>query len=157
MKPALYVETSVIGYLTSRPTRHVVTAARQQITREWWETRRTDYDLFISRFVVEEAAAGDPEAAAERAEALRGLRVLGLTPDAEALARALREEVPLPKKAAVDALHIAVATTNGAEYLLTWNFKHIANAALRNRIEEVCRSRGYEPPVICTPEELLGR
>lgn len=157
MNPALYVETSVVGYLTSRPSRHVVTAARQQLTREWWDSRRADYDLFISRFVVEEVASGDADAAAERVEALRGLRVLGLTPEAEALARALREEVPLPEKAAVDALHIAVAAANGAVYLLTWNFRHIANAVLRNRIEEVCRSRGYEPPVICTPEELLGR
>lgn len=119
MKPSLYLETSVVGYLTSRFSRDLVTAARQRLTREWWETQRADYDPFISQFVVEEAAAGDAEAAAERSEALIGLRVLELAPDAEALARALRKEVPLPEKASVDALHIALAATTGARYLLT--------------------------------------
>lgn len=106
---------------------------------------------------MEETAAGDPGAADERAEVLRDLRVLELPLATDRLARALREDVPLPARAAVDALHIAAAATGGADYLLTWNFKHIANATLRNRIVEVCRTMGYEPPVICTPEELMVR
>ena len=155
MKPALYVETSVIGYLTSWPSRNVVTAARQHLTQQWWDTRRENYDVFISRFVLEEAAEGDATAAAERAAVLAGLPVLGFSTAAQVLAEVLRREVPLPVKAAVDALHVAVAATNGVDYLLSWNFKHIANAALRNRIAQTCRSLGYEPPVICTPEELM--
>ena len=81
--------------------------------------------------------------------------LLEVTAAAESLAAALLEEVPLPQKAATDALHIAVAAVNGVEYLLTWNCRHIANPALRPRIESVCRRMGFEPPVICTPQELL--
>jgi len=72
-----------------------------------------------------------------------------------ALATSIVVGVPLPEKAAIDALHIAVAAVNGVEYLLTWNCKHIANPSLRPQIERTCREMGFEPPVICTPQELL--
>ncbi len=87
---------------------------------------------------------------------LQGLPLIEPGEQADALAERLLREVPMPKKAAVDAAHIAVAAVSGMDYLLTWNFKHIANAVLRDRIERVCRLNGYKPPVICTPEELLG-
>ena len=106
--------------------------------------------------VVQECKAGDPDAAARRLAALEGLTVLELIPEAQALAISLVREVPLPTRAATDALHIAVAAVNGIAYLVTWNCAHIANATLRPRIEAICRGAGYEPPVICTPLELLG-
>ena len=156
MKPALYLETSVLGYLAARFSRDLVTAGRQQLTRAWWQTERNRYEIFVSPFVLDESEAGDAEAAAERAELLEGLPLIEPDERAETLAERLMREVPLPKKAAVDAAHIAVAAVSGMDYLLTWNFKHIANAVLRDRIERVCRSSGYKPPMICTPEELLG-
>lgn len=64
-------------------------------------------------------------------------------------------EGPLPRKAAVDALHISIATVHKVEYLLTWDCRHIANAAMRIKIEAVCRSRGCTAPIMCTPEELM--
>lgn len=152
---SVYLETSVIGYLTSRMSRQLVTAANQQLTREWWEDHREEFDLFISQFVVQEAGAGDPVAARERLEVIGQIPKLDVTPDAQALAKELVKNVPLPDKAEVDALHVAVATVHGVDYLLTWNCKHIANAALRPRIEAVCRNSGYEPPTICTPQELM--
>lgn len=155
MKPALYLETSVASYLTARPSRDLITAARQQLTAEWWETRRAGYDVFISPLVLEEAELGDAEAAAARLAVLRELEVVEPSPEADVLAEALMREVPLPEKAAADAVHIAVAATSGAEYLLSWNFKHIVNPVLREQIGEVCRRRGYEPPTLCTPEDLL--
>jgi predicted nucleic acid-binding protein len=111
--------------------------------------------VYVSRFVVGECAAGHSVAAADRLRVLAEVPLLEVTTDAESLAAALLEEVPLPPKAATDALHIAVAAVNGVEYLLTWNCRHIANPALRPRIESVCRRMGFEPPVICTPQELL--
>jgi hypothetical protein len=81
--------------------------------------------------------------------------LLTLSEEATGLAQALITPGPLPANAVVDALHIAIAAVNGMHYLLTWNCTHIANAAIRSDIEDVCRARGYEPPVICTPEELL--
>jgi len=155
MKPPLYVETSIVSYLTARPSGIIVTAARQEITRRWWSIRRARFRLFTSAFVMEEAEEGDLEAARQRLDALREAEKLELHDEVRPLARKLIEEGPLPAKAALDALHIAVSATSGMDYLLTWNMKHIANAAMRNRIERICRSSGHEPPIMCTPEELM--
>jgi hypothetical protein len=155
MKPTVYIETTVPSYLTAWPSRDVVRAGQQQITRDWW-VHRTEYEMRVSPLVLAECAAGDPEAATERLTALSGVPILELTPEAEQLAGVLMKEVPLPERAATDALHVAVAAVNGVEYLVTWHCTHIANAVLRPRIEAACRRVGYEPPTICTPQELLG-
>jgi len=155
MKAKVYVETTVVSYLTARPSRDIVIAGHQQITHDWWQICHEKFDLVASQLVVQEASAGDQEAAQERLDVLNTMTLLGVTEDAEALARDLVKAGALPEKAPEDALHIAIAVTNGVEYLVTWNFRHIANATVRARIEEVCRSEGYEPAIICTPEELL--
>lgn len=155
MKPRVYVETSIIGYLTSWPSGNLVIAANQKLTKDWWKGRREEFDIYISQFVVEESSSGDPEAARERLEVIKGLSELDVNEDVERFAETLMRLVPLPEKAEVDALHIATATIGGMDYLLTWNCRHIANPALRPRIETVCRGRGYEPPSICTPQEIM--
>jgi predicted nucleic acid-binding protein len=155
MKPRLYLETTIPSYLTAWPSRDLVRAAHQQTTREWWEQRRVEFDLFVSQIVVRECQGGDATAAEERLKAIRNLPLLEETAESLALAESLLREVPLPEQAAVDALHIAIAAVHGMHYLLTWNCTHIANASLRSRIESVCREHGYEPPIICTPDELL--
>ncbi|MFB6099035.1 MAG: type II toxin-antitoxin system VapC family toxin [Salinibacter sp.] len=132
-----------------------MTLARQELTREWWNTRRHRHELYTSEVVIGEAGEGDEEAAQQRLDALRGLKELETSAQAEDLATALLEEGPLPEKAAVDALHIAISATEEIEYLLTWNCTHIANAAMRKPIEEVCRTRGVDAPIMCTPEELM--
>lgn len=154
MRPKVYLETSVISYLTAWPSRDLVKAAHQQITREWWGTR-SRFDLYVSQIVLREAGAGDPTAAEARLASLAGLPVLTAGPAASVLAQHLITEGSLPQKAAVDALHIAIAVVNGIDYLLTWNCTHIANAAMRHKIDGVCRRDGYEPVVLCTPEELM--
>jgi hypothetical protein len=150
----VYVETSIISYLAARMSRDLITAAHQQITQEWWDNRRSDFDLFISQLVVREASAGDEQMAKKRLELIEKIPLLELGPHALDLAYALIQEGPLPEKASEDALHIAVATVHGMDYLLTWNCKHIANAQMRNAVVRVCRAGGYEPPLFCTPEEL---
>lgn len=155
MKPKVYVETSVISYLTSRPSRDVVVAGHQQTTREWWHTCRDRFELVASQIVLGEAASGNPEAARERVAVLGELDLLAVTPEAMTLAQQLVKSAAIPAKAAQDAMHLAVAVTNGVAYLVTWNCRHLANALLRTKIEEACRAAGYEPVVICTPEELL--
>ena len=155
MKPRVYLETTVPSYLTAWPSKELVMAGHQQVTREWWELRRQDFDVFVSQFVIDEASAGDPDAARRRLEVLSDLPLLDPSDDVQPLADELMKGVPLPAKAVADSLHIAIATVNGMQYLLTWNCAHIANAELRVNIEAVCRKFGYQPPVICTPEELL--
>jgi hypothetical protein len=151
----VYVETSVVSYLTSRLSRDLIVASHQQITQDWWANHRERFELFVSQTVLEEAVVGDQESARQRLNAIENMPFLEITEEAVALAKDLVRIGPLPEKAEVDALHIAIAVTNRVDYLLTWNCKHLANAALRGRIERVCRARGYDPVVICTPEELL--
>lgn len=155
MKPKVYIETSVISYLSARPSRDVIVIANQQITGEWWQTRRQDFDLYVSELVQFEASGGDPEAAKKRLESIKEVPVLTLTPTIIGFGEKLVQEGSLPEKASADALHIAIASMNGLDYLLTWNFKHIANAAIRYKVERICREEGYEPPIICTPQELM--
>ena len=157
LHPKVYVETSVISYRTSRLNRDLIVAANQQITQDWWEVHRPQFDLYISQLVIQEASYGDADAIERRLQVLSDIPLLKLTEETVMVAEKLVEKGAIPKKVVEDALHIAVATINGMDYLLTWNFKHIANAAMRSKIETVCRDAGYEPPVICSPQELLGR
>ncbi|MFC1643249.1 type II toxin-antitoxin system VapC family toxin [Myxococcota bacterium] len=152
--PRIYVETTIVSYLVAHPSRDLVVAALQQITRDWWDTRDA-FDLYVSQLVLDEASAGDADAAARRLVALREATLLQTTGEAASLAQALVQSGGLPPKAAADALHIAVAASHGLDYLLTWNCTHIANATMRGRIESTCRTVGFEPPVICTPVELV--
>ena len=154
MKPRVYLETSVISYLTGRPSRDLVTAAHQQITRDWWD-QRGRFDLFVSQAVLAEAARGDADAAARRLEALGEPAVLPVTAEAADLAERLIRENAMTAEAVIDAVHVAVAVVNGMDYLLTWNCTHIANAAIRVKIERACGQAGFQAPVICTPEELM--
>lgn len=154
MKPKVYLETTVISYLTAVPGRDIVQAAHQQITREWWGGRHR-FDLFVSQAVLAEAARGDVEAAGRRLAVLQEIPVLAVGPHVSDLAERFIKMGAIAPKAAIDAVHIAVAVVHGMDYLVTWNCTHIANAAIRGKIEFVCRDAGLEPPIICTPEELM--
>jgi predicted nucleic acid-binding protein len=156
MISTVYIETSVVSYLASIPSRDLLTAAHQQVTHQWWGTRRSSFELFISQLVLDECMAGNTEASKRRSMFLANLPLLDIDSEVTALARNLAMKVPLPKKAAADALHIAVAVRHGIEYLMTWNCAHIANAELRPRIDRTCISCGYVPTILCTPEELIG-
>ena len=155
MMPTVYLETTVIGYLAMRVSNILRVAANQQSTREWWDNHRGRFDLFISRFVVQECSAGDAVAARERLTYLEGIPLLEESKEVASLAKLLLAGVPLPAKAATDAVHISIAAVNGIEYLLTWNCRHIANPSFRLGIERVCREMDCEAPVICTSQELL--
>lgn len=156
MNPTVYIETSVVSYFANRDSRDVIVLAQQQITREWWRDAAKSFDLFVSDLVLSEIGQGDSLAANARLEAVASIPILGLDAESEALAERLLKVAALPQKAQDDALHIAVATVNGMDFLLTWNCTHIANARAREIINYCCRTAGYEPPVICTPPELGG-
>lgn len=156
VKPTVYIETTIPSYLAARPSRDLLVTAFQQMTREWWDGRRAEFDLFVSQIVLDEAAAGDADAARRRLELLSGVPVLEINEACRKLAAQLIVGVPIPERAALDALHVAVAAVNKMDYLVTWNCTHIANATLRGRIESICAANGFTAPTICTPQELLG-
>ncbi|MBN1900164.1 type II toxin-antitoxin system VapC family toxin [Candidatus Sumerlaeota bacterium] len=153
---SIYVETSIISYLTSRPSRDLRSAAWQQITNQWWRLERKKYDLFTSELVVAEASYGDPEAAKARLEALRGIDEIPVNDEAKAFAARLIENGGVPSGSEADALHIALACVHEMDYLLTWNFRHIDNAETKPIIRSICVTAGYTCPEICTPLELFS-
>ncbi len=153
---SVYIETTVISYLVSRPSRDILVAAHQQTTFEWWATRRHEFECYISQVVIDEIIAGNTEAAKKRMNKVEDLAVLEVTREAEALTEAIIQGSAIPQRAVRDAAHIAVATVNGIDYLLTWNCRHLANAQIIRKVSLVCNAQGYDMPVICTPEELMG-
>ncbi len=152
----VYLETTVISYLTARPMRTVVGAAHQQITLDWWHHRRHEFDLVVSEAVIREAERGDADAAERRLAVLKGIPRLALTEEALRLAEGFVRRGLLPSKASEDGLHIAVATVHRVDYLLTWNCAHIANPELQAKLAEYLGELELFLPFICTPEELLG-
>ncbi len=156
MPRRIYIETTIPSYLTARPSRDIVQAARQQLTREWWDVERRNYDLCISQIVLDEAAAGDAEAAQRRMAVIDTLPLLDLTFEVDGLAETIMQSGLLPVSASRDAVHIAVTAVHQVHFLLTWNCRHIANATIFRDLQHVIMSAGYDMPVICTPEELLG-
>lgn len=156
MAAPTYLDSNVISYLTAWPSRDVVSLAHQQLTREWWDRQRHGFELHVSELVLFEIGRGDSSAAQTRLEFVRGLPILRITPEARVLADRIFRATTLPDKAAADALHIALAAVNGMDFLLTWNCTHIANGVILKVVNAVCRDHGYEPPIVCTPEELLA-
>ena len=155
MNPSVYIETSVIGYLTSWPQENVTVAGHQNTTREWWSTAADRFELFVSQLVLRECSDGAADAVRDRLRRIGGIPLLPITPAAEHLADALMRGHAVPEDQPNDALHIALAASHGVQYLVSWNFRHIVNASIRPAIERVCRDAGYDPPILCTPEELL--
>ena len=152
----LYIETSIISYLRQTPSSQVITAARQLLTHRWWNHERLNYDLVISQYVIDEVSCGDPDLATDRLRALDGLPLLPHDSEIPRIAQEIMSIGVFPEKGQVDALHIAAVAHHRIQYLLTWNCKHIANAKILPRINNVLAGMGIPIPTICTPEELLG-
>ena len=150
----VYVETTVVSYLTSRPNRDIVIAAYQELTRKWWNEERQYFELYISEVVVDEASKGDPTAAAERLEVLNDIAALKKSDDVNRLAELLLKAKAVPVHVPEDAVHIAFAAAWNIPFLITWNMRHLLNAVAQPRIQAVCLSAGFQAPVICTPESL---
>jgi hypothetical protein len=156
MSETVYIETSILGYLTARSTKNLILAANIEITRDWWEFRRSAFTLYTSEAVLDEVVQGDAAIATQRLDILHDFPLLALNQDVQDLAVQLLTRSNLPPKARVDAIHIAAATVHGMDYLLTWNCKHIANAQIQGKLAEISLDFGYVLPVLCTPNELMG-
>lgn len=156
MKKRIYIETSFISYLTNPISRDLVLAAHQEISQEWWRKKRKGYLLLSSSLTHKEASEGNPEYSRKRIEVLNEVSLLDITQEAIDLSKELIKLAIIPDKANHDALHIATATVNQVDFLLTWNCRHIANAIIQKKISKIAKSFGYETPYICTPIELMG-
>jgi predicted nucleic acid-binding protein len=156
-RPKLYLETTIPSYLTARTSRHFVTARMQDVTKRWWNSWRTQLEIYISDIVVLEVTAGDPQAAKKRRTVLEGFPILENNGDSRAFAARILKTCGLPGQAIRDAQHVAVAAMHALDFLLTWNCAHLANPQIASNIRRVCQSEGYSCPMICTPEQLMEK
>ncbi|NER94958.1 MAG: type II toxin-antitoxin system VapC family toxin [Symploca sp. SIO1B1] len=155
MTGSVYIETSILGHLTARPTDNLIVAANIKITQDWWDECSSSFTLYASEIVEVEAAKGDSVMAAQRLNLLQSLMLLELTEESFELSQAFLHQSNLPPKASNDALHMALATVYSLDYLLTWNCKHMANAQIQRKLAQISSNLGYALPVICTPYELI--
>lgn len=155
MKESIYLETTVVSYYTSKPSRDIIVLAHQEITREWWPKAKERFDIYISEIVVEEAALGDPEAAKRRLEELKDFPHLELNDTVEEMANVYMEQLEIPEKAFRDAAHLAIASIHRVDYLVTWNCTHLANGEVIKKLMEINETFGIHTPIICTPESLM--
>ncbi|MEK7307603.1 MAG: type II toxin-antitoxin system VapC family toxin [Nitrospirota bacterium] len=155
MKSTVYIETSVISYLTAKPSRDLIVVAHQQITIDWWETALPHYDAFISPIVLDEISRGDINAVQARLEKVSVFPVLEVLPETRNLADTYFSELDIPEKARSDSYHLAIAAWHGIDFLVSWNCTHIVNGRIKMLIEEINAKQGIRTPIICTPEELM--
>jgi hypothetical protein len=152
----VYVESTIPSYVVARPARDILQAARQQLTRDWWDFGRTEHELFISQVVLDEIAFGEAAMARLRLDLVGDVPMLEFTDEVRDFARKVLDSGILPREADRDAAHIAFATVHEMHVLLSWNCRHIANAALQIPLRRLAESVELNLPVICTPEELIG-
>lgn len=151
----IYIESTIPSYVVARPARDILQAARQQLTRDWWELQRERHELFTSQVVLDEIASGDAAMAEQRLTLMSGIPVVRVDEEAETLTRNIIDAGVLPAEADRDAAHIALATVHEMDILLTWNCRHIANAFIQAQLRRLAAAAGLTLPVLCTPEELL--
>ncbi len=154
---SVYIETSVVSYLVAKPSRDAVTAWRQRLTREWWIEQRGRFVCVISPEVIAEAAAGDATFAEQRKAALSELPLVSGGKEGTKLAADFMNHKLFPPNARSDALHLAIATCAAVDYLLTWNYRHLANAVILRQVEDFLRQHRLKLPRVCTPEELMAQ
>ncbi len=155
MKESIYIETSVVSYYVSKPSRDIIVLAHQQITSEWWPMAVKRFDAYVSEVVIVEAAAGNKESAQQRLKELKGIPSLALTEKVEKIAQIYMEKLSISQKALRDAAHLAVASVHDIDYLVTWNCAHLANGEIIKKLLKINEKLGINTPVICTPEELM--
>lgn len=155
MKSTVYIETSVVSYLTAKMSRDLIVVAHQQITHEWWETILPYYEAYISPIVLEEASKGDSHAAQLRLDRISTFHILEIAPEVHQLADSYFLEIDIPEKARADSYHLALASWHGIDYVVSWNCTHIVSGRTRMIIEDINSRKAIRTPIICTPEELM--
>jgi hypothetical protein len=152
----VYIETSIVSHATARPSPDPATVVLQEQAKRWMIEQRPLYDVVTSQLVIDEAAMGDAGAAARRLQMLDGVPVLPANPDADTVADEIIGRSTMPASARIDALHVALATLAGVQYLLMQNCKQIANAHELPRLYRLLDELGLSGMLICTPIEFLG-
>jgi hypothetical protein len=153
-RKSVYVESTIPSYATARPSRDMITAAHQTITKLFWEQERYKYDLFISDYVRDEIRDGDPVAAQKRLDCVAGIPVYPKTAEIAALAVIYQKLLGIPDRAKADCSHLATCVAQHIDYLLTWNCTHLGPASQKT-VQHYNEQHGLWVPILVTPETLM--
>lgn len=151
----VYLETSFIGACVTDRT-DTASLYHRQVSCEWWDTQRSAHDLFVSAEVIIELSAPDFHGRDEALQKIAGIPRLAIGDEVRGLAGLLVQEKVMPAPVAGDAVHVAVATVHGMDYVLSWNVRHLANPNKIEHLQRICRRVGLMPPSIVTPDMLWG-
>jgi hypothetical protein len=152
---SIYIETTIPSLLAARQSRNMISAAHQVITRNFWENERQNYDLYISQFVLDECAKGDPEAAKRRLEVIAGMRSLPVSKEVIELAPRYKQLLEIPDRANIDAFHLAISVIAEMDYLLSWNFTHMGVVSY-GKLLKYNEREGFKTPLLITPEAFMN-
>lgn len=155
MKKKVYIETTIPSYLAAKSSRDITILYHQEITKEWWNKYKDNFELYISEIVFEEASRGDKEYSQLRVDILKTLNLLDVDNEIEQITNIYINHFSFPKKSIRDASHIAYSVFYKMDFLLTWNCRHLANAEIRSELAKINNKLGFPTPDICTPLELI--
>ena len=156
-KETVYIETTIPSYLAAKTSRDIIVAGHQQITHDWQQSQKSEYELLISDAVVQEASNRDPDAADRRLQYIANLSRLDITLNIMSLADQYVQLLSIPLKAALDAVHLACCVYHKIDYMLTWNCKHLAHGSIIKELTRYNYEKKLFIPTIVTPEELMRR
>lgn len=152
-KPSVYLDTSIVSaYWYSGAD--VTGVARRLKTREWWEQDRADFSLWASATTENELGAGRYAYQNECLRMVRRLPFLAITREVRELAAELANRWIVPPEEPEDALQISVCAVHQIDYLLTWNYAHLANAVVQEKLRTLCEHLKLRAPLMVSPESI---
>lgn len=155
MKKIIYVETTIPNfYYEARVEPEMV--ARKNWTREWWDNQRGHYQLVTSIAVIEELEQGDYPYKEQIIDMVKDIPLLDINMEIHDIVETYIKRKLMPADTWGDALHLALASFHGCDFLLTWNCKHLANANKFTHIRRLNTLLGLYVPALITPVELLS-
>jgi predicted nucleic acid-binding protein len=155
MKPTVYIETSIPSFYHENRT-SIAAVARREWTRTWWNTQRSNFEVFTSEAVYSELEKAPKPKQEQCLELLNGIALLQIEEEVATIVETYIAHKIMPQNALGDALHLAITSYYECDYLLTWNCRHIANASKFVHIERINEMLGLFTQRLITPLELLG-
>ena len=152
-KPTVYLDTTILSSYWYEGS-DILALGRRITTREWWETERPDFALWVSSVTEDELEAGSYPRQADALAMARRLRFLPMTMEAREFAQQLMHQHVVPDSKAGDALQMAIAAVHRVDYLLTWNYAHLANPIAQAQLETACHGAGWRAPLLVSPETI---
>jgi predicted nucleic acid-binding protein len=152
-KPTVYLDTNILSALFLRD-RGISARHRQLATREWWQQERTHFDIFASVFTESELSRGHFAGQTKAIKACRRLKYLPMRRTVQECAGVFVKEGLIPPTKQGDAIQLALATVYEVDYLLTWNYAHLANVEVQRKLSELAARHRWTTTTLVSPENI---